>query len=434
LSGSPLTSLRLVRFNYAVRAGAFAWCFLTLGVHLWEHRAGGGAWALLVFQFLVYPHLVYWRALRSAIPRRAELDNLLVDSTLIGGWSAYLGFPTWIAYALIGSTMLNAAINRGAPGLVWSLVCSAAGALLWVLIGGFDYRPATSGPVSALCVLGSLFYGASVGWSIHRKQRQLRAASAELRESEERYRLIAENAGDLIAMVDGDGRWLYTSPSYRRLFTEADLAAGADAFAHVHPDDAEQSRRAVLRVLATGRSHEIALRLVDREGRVRQYRTYVQAVNDASVSGAAAPPRVLLVSLDVTDLRASEERLILAAHALEGMTEAIMITSADGTVVTVNRAFCELTGWKRDDVLGQPEKAVRNALQPPEFYDELYATVRREGYWSGTTWSRRANGSVYREWRSVRAVKDDAGHVTHYVTVFYEVGSKARPANAETAS
>src|SRR5882762_3227872 len=87
-------------------------------------------------------------------------------------------------------------------------------------------------------------------------------------------------------------------------------------------------------------------------------------------------------------------RLLLAAHALEGMTEAIMITAADGTIVTVNRAFCELTGHTRDDVLGQSEKTVRNALQPPEFYDELFAAVQRDGHWSGTTWSRRKNGSV----------------------------------------
>ena len=88
----------------------------------------------------------------------------------------------------------------------------------------------------------------------------------------------------------------------------------------------------------------------------------------------------------------------------------------------MNRAFCELTGMAREDVLGLNEREIRNALQPREFYDELYATVAREGYWSGTTWARRKNGSVYREWRSLRAVRDPAGTVTHYVMVFYEVG------------
>ena len=126
----------------------------------------------------------------------------------------------------------------------------------------------------------------------------------------------------------------------------------------------------------------------------------------------------------MTDVRESEERLLLAAHALEGMTEAIMITAADGTIATVNRAFSQITGHAREDVLGQSERAIRSALQPAEFYDEIYAAVKREGYWSGTTWSRRKNGSVYREWRSLRAVRDAAGAVTHYVTVFCEVGAR----------
>ena len=173
----------------------------------------------------------------------------------------------------------------------------------------------------------------------------------------------------------------------------------------------------MLRAAATGKPREIALRLVDRDGRIRQYRCRAQAV------GEGERARVLLVSHDVTALRESEERLLLAAHALEGMTEAIMITAADGTVVTVNRAFSEITGYTRDDVLGQSEKAVRNALQPAAFYDELNAIVQREGYWSGTTWSRRKNGSVYREWRSIRAVRDAEGATTHYVIVFFEARS-----------
>jgi PAS domain S-box-containing protein len=113
------------------------------------------------------------------------------------------------------------------------------------------------------------------------------------------------------------------------------------------------------------------------------------------------------------------------------MTEAIMITAADGTIVTVNRAFTELTGHAREDVLGQPEKSVRNALQPSEFYDEIAAIVQRDGHWSGTTWSRRKNGSVYREWRSVRAVKE-TDKITHYVMLFYEVGAaQGRPQAVE---
>jgi len=416
---------KLARTNYAVRTLAFAYAAVPLGLHLATLQPSPVAWALLALQFLVYPHLLFLRARYSTRSGRAELDNLYLDAVLLGAWTAYLGFPTWIAYSLVAATTLNAAVNRGAHGAGISLVCSLAGALLWGAIGGWRHGPMTSDLVTAMCALGALVYTGGVGYVVYLKNRRISGARDALRASEERYRLIAENAADLIALVDHESRWLYTSPSYKRVLDEGDLAPGADAWARAHPDDAEHARVAVLRAAASAKPREIALRLVDRDGRIRQYRCRAQAVGEGERS------HVLLVSHDVTALRESEERLLLAAHALEGMTEAIMITAADGTVVTVNRAFAEITGYTRDDVLGQSEKTLRNALQPPEFYDELQAAVQRDGYWSGSTWSRRKNGSVYREWRSVRAVRDPSGSVSHYVHVFYEVSeSKGGAATA----
>jgi PAS domain S-box-containing protein len=418
---------RLVRIHYRIRTGAFLFTFVVVALLFWQRHAPLAAWALLALQFLVYPHLVYWRALRSQDPGRAELDNLLIDSTLFGVWAAYLGFPMWITYVLLGSTMLNATLNRGFQGTLSSIACSAAGAALWIGIGGFRYHPGTGEIVSALSFLGILGYTCAVGFVVYKQSRRIVRGREELRASEERYRLITENAADLIAMVDQEGRWLYSSPSYARILPPADLRAGVDAFRHVHPDDAERARVTVLRVAGTGKARELPLRLVDREGRVRQYRMRVQPVEN----GRAPRDRLLLVSQDVTDLRESEEKLLLAAQALEGMTQAIMITSADGTVQSVNRAFTEITGYEREGVVGQPEKATRHALQPPGFYDEMYAAVQREGHWSGSFWSKRKNGAVYREWRSVRAVRDAAGAVTHYVIVFYQADGGTSGAHPE---
>jgi PAS domain S-box-containing protein len=407
--------------NYRVRTPAFLYCGLVVGVILWERGAGPLAWALLLLQFAVYPHLVYWRARFSPRPTRAELDNLFLDAALFGAWCAALGFPTWLTYGLISGASLNAVVNRGAKGLVLSLAYSGVGALVWTLARSVPYAPATSELVTALCIVGVFLYMSVVGYVVHATNRRLAATRDALRLSEERYKLIAENAGDLIAMVDQQGRWVYTSPAYERVLDAADLAVGGDSFAKLHPDDADKARVALARAWAGHKPRDIAVRLVDREGRVRQYKTRVQPL-----AGDGAP-RLLLVSQDVTDLRESEERVLLAAHAFEGMTEGIVITSADGTIVTVNRAFCELTGFTRDEVLGQSERVIRNALQPPEFYDEVYKKVAREGYWSGTIWAQRKNGSVYKEWRSVRIVRDASGVVTHYVFVFYEVGAPQRP-------
>jgi PAS domain S-box-containing protein len=419
----------LARTSHAVRTGSFAYCFLGIGLHLSTQDTAAGTWALLALQFLAYPHLVYWRALRSASPNRAERDNLYLDSALLGAWACYLGFPTWISFGLIGATLLNGAVNRGVLGAGLSIGCTLGGAAISTALFGFAYRPGTDQLVTALAFVGVLVYTTAVGLVVHRQANRIQAARAGLRRSEQRYRMIAENAADLIAMVDENGRWVYASPSYHRVLEPRALDAGGDAFMRLHPDDADLARNAVARAATTGRSRELAVRLLDREGRLRQLRMRVQPVDDPAVrSGSGGARRVVLVSHDVTDLRESEERLLLTAHALEGMTEAIMICAADGTILTVNRAFTQVTGYTREDVLGQPETAVRTALQPPSFYDALYETVRAEGYWSGTTWSKRKNGSMYREWRSVRAVREPGGALTHFVAVFTEVGA-SRSAN-----
>ena len=385
-----------------------------IGLHGWERGFGAGFWALLAAQFLVYPHLAYLRARFARDSKRTEETNLYIDALLLGAWISALGFPTWLLYGALFSTTLNAMVLGGVGGVLWSAGCFAAGAAIRAGLGGVHYAPETSDAVSLLCFAGSLAYTSAIGEVAFAQSKRLAAAFDALRTSRARYRLMAENAADLIGLVDHFGRWLYTSPSYEAVLAPGDLAPGVDAWLRVHPDDADLARNAVLRA-ADGRARELALRLVDRDGRIRRYETRIQPL------GEKPEARVLLVSRDVTDLRESEERVLVAAHALEGMTEAIVITAADGTIVSVNRAFSQITGWEREEVLGKPEKAIRNALQPPEFYDELYAAVVREGHWSGTNWARRKDGAVYREWRSVRGARDSAGAVTHYVIVFYEV-------------
>ena len=307
---------RRATVNYRIRTGAFAYCFGVLGVHAWEHGFGPGYWGALVLLFLVYPHVAYLRARYSTDSKHAEEKNLYVDSVMLGAWLTSMQFPMWPLYAALFATTLNATVLSGFRGTLRSLFAFSLGVGVTGLILGFTVVPGTSDLVSALCFAGSLAYTCAVGYVVYAQGKRLAATRDALRGSEERYRLIAENAADLIALVDRDGHWIYTSPSYHRVLDKPDLEPGIDAFRRVHPDDAERAHLALARTAAMGKPREVALRLVDRSGRIRQYRMVVQAV------GSARPAsRLLLSSLDVTDLRESEERLLLATNAIEGMTE-----------------------------------------------------------------------------------------------------------------
>src|SRR5258708_12886549 len=99
--------LRLVRTNRAVRTAAFVYCVLPIGLYLWERGAGPAAWTLFALQFLIYPQLVYWRAIRSTRPARAELDNLFLDAALLGAWVAYPALPLSITSSPIPPAILH---------------------------------------------------------------------------------------------------------------------------------------------------------------------------------------------------------------------------------------------------------------------------------------------------------------------------------------
>jgi PAS domain S-box-containing protein len=307
--------------------------------------------------------------------------------------------------------------------------------MLWIVPMGFTHLPQTGALVSTLCFLGALAYSCGVGVVVFGQNRRLRTARDDLREGERRYRLITEHAGDLVAMVDRDGRWLYASPSYARIMRAEDLAAGRDAFRNVHEEDQFRVRGALQVVMRSGESCRLRMRLHTFSGEIRSIEAMVHAVREETGEMKGAEPRItaaVMASRDVTDLRDREEQLEVAGHAFERMAEGMVITNAAGRILTVNQSYARITGFAPEEVLGRQENEFRAAMQPQSFYDDLYAEVLRTGHWDGTTWCRRRDGTVYREWRSVSAVRDAEEHITHYVALFREVdsngGLQARPA------
>ena len=415
---------RFVRIFYQIRATAFAVLFVAIGMQMWGRGYGGLAWALLALQFLAYPHLLFWRARRAPDSLKAEHANLLLDCLLLGIWISALEFPTWIAFPIFLGTSLNNAMNRGWRGALGALLAFAFGAVAWGLVAGFKVSPQTDPVAAALCLMGLFVYVIGLGNIAFAQSRKLRDTREALRQREEHYRIITENAGDLIAMLDAAGRWVYANPAYRRLLPEAALEIGADALAHLHPEDRDATRAALEQAVQSGESQGFLYRLIAADGKEHEFQAKAKSFSHAGA------PRTVVVSTDVTELRQRDKKLALQANVFENMADAMMIVAADGTVLSVNRAFTTVTGYGAEEVCGKSETEFRTALQPQEFYDEIRDALKRQGQWSGSSWCRRKDASIYREWRNISAIRDAAGRTTHYVVFFADVSQSARPDRA----
>ncbi|MBU1690880.1 MAG: EAL domain-containing protein [Gammaproteobacteria bacterium] len=132
-------------------------------------------------------------------------------------------------------------------------------------------------------------------------------------------------------------------------------------------------------------------------------------------------PHLLLMLENITEKKAAEEELRLAASVYQNSSEGILVTDAAGIILSVNPAFTEITGYTEDEARGKKTSLLRSDRQGPEFYHSMWETLTKEGCWRGEIWNRRKDGEVYLEWLSINRIEASDGAPFRYVAVFHDI-------------
>jgi len=126
---------------------------------------------------------------------------------------------------------------------------------------------------------------------------------------------------------------------------------------------------------------------------------------------------ILTVGVDITARRRAEVVLNRQSAALEAAADGIAITDTDGALVWVNQAFSELTGYSREEAVGQSPRVLKSGVHEDSFYESMWQTIGAGRVWSGEIINRRKDGSLYTEEMSITPVRDDEGEIVNYVAV-----------------
>ena len=118
---------------------------------------------------------------------------------------------------------------------------------------------------------------------------------------------------------------------------------------------------------------------------------------------------------------AAEARLELAASVFTHAREAILITDALGRIVDVNETFTQITGYQHLEVLGQNPRMFRSGRHSMEFFAHMWRDLLGNDYWSGELWNKRKDGSIYATMATISAVRNAAGEIIHYVSLFTDI-------------
>jgi len=130
---------------------------------------------------------------------------------------------------------------------------------------------------------------------------------------------------------------------------------------------------------------------------------------------------VYLYMEDITERKLYESSLLLSAKVFETASEAIIITDNNACIVDVNKAFTEITGYGKQEVMGQNPGVMKSGKHGKEFYKEMWDSLLSGGYWRGEVWDRKKDGSIYPKLLFISAIKDKQNNTTHYVGIFSDI-------------
>lgn len=120
---------------------------------------------------------------------------------------------------------------------------------------------------------------------------------------------------------------------------------------------------------------------------------------------------------EIDQRQRTEETQRLLTKAVEQAAEGIMITDSAGNIEYVNPAFEGITGYTKDEAIGQNPRILQSGYHDQTFYRELWGTIGIGEAWRGQFVNRKKDGTLYREDAVISPVRDRTGRIVNYVAV-----------------
>ena len=239
-------------------------------------------------------------------------------------------------------------------------------------------------------------------------------AQQALAQSEERFRGLLEHLPNVAVQgYDRDKRIIFWNLGSEVLYGyTASEAIGRNLFDLIIPQEVQARTLADFdRWLAGGPAvppSELELR--DKHG-AKKY-VYSSHVLRQSPSG---DPEIYSIGVDLTDQKSAQERLQLLARVFSHSYDGVVITSKDARIVEVNDRYCEMTGFGRDEILGQNPSMLHSGRQDKAFYRAMWDQLSDQGYWIGQIWNRKKSGETYAIETRITSIKDSRGEIANYI-------------------
>ncbi|MDD2887354.1 MAG: sensor domain-containing diguanylate cyclase [Aliarcobacter sp.] len=121
------------------------------------------------------------------------------------------------------------------------------------------------------------------------------------------------------------------------------------------------------------------------------------------------------------DYRDDHSNLLNEYKKAVDLSNIVSKTNPKGIITYVNDKFCEVSGYKREELIGKPHNIVRHPTMPSQIYKELWDTIKAKKTWNGLITNIQKDGKSYTVYSTVVPILDIDGDVVEYIAIRHDV-------------
>lgn len=244
-----------------------------------------------------------------------------------------------------------------------------------------------------------------------------------VRESEEKYRDLADSLPQIVFETDATGNLTYVNQNAFDLFgyTQAELDKGLNTLKMIIPkehDRALENIQTIMNGKILGGVEYTALR--------KNGTRFPVVIHSKRVMRDNKPMGLRGLIIDYSKIKKMEMDLKGRAMAMDQSIDTIVITDTKGLITYVNPAFEKTTGYSQEEALGKNPRILQSGKHDEMFYHELWQSISEGKTWSGRFVNKKKDGAQFTEEATISPVFSDQGKIVNYVAVKRDISDKLK--------
>lgn len=242
--------------------------------------------------------------------------------------------------------------------------------------------------------------------------------TADLAESREKYRILADYSPNWEYWLGTDGKYLYVSPACELVsgYTPDEFLMDGQLMERlIYPEDLPMWKTHAEKVKMSHHSDApLNFRLHDKEGNEH----WIEHICKPVISETKSFLGWRGTNRDITDFKKAQQQLNLAERVFQNANEGIVITDENNKICSVNLAFSKATGYSPQEAIGQNPNILQSGKHEHDFYQRLWACLKENGSWRGEFCNKRKDGTFYPSVATISVVHDEQNKTHHHIAVF----------------